>query len=117
MTVNDKQTRKYFVVSYRDPIEQKTISIKVNKVDDSPLGLSFIRISDFVFDSNSLVVNPDEENLKKRLENTRSLHLSIYTILSIEEVGHNQAGLQFKTDKSNLVVLPSAEKPTPKKDT
>ena len=115
--MNYKQTRKFFVVSYRDPVEQKTISIKVNKVDDSPLGLSFIRISDFVFDSNSLVVNPDEENLKKRLENTRSLHLSIYTILSIEEVGLDQPGLRFKTDKSNLVVLPTAEKPTPKKDT
>ena len=115
--VSEKQTNKHFVVSYRDPVEQKTISIKVNKVDDSPLGLSFIRISDFVFDSNSLVVNPDEENLKKRLENTRSLHLSIYTILSIEEVGHNQAGLRFKTDKSNLMVLPTAEKPTPKKET
>jgi hypothetical protein len=114
--LSEKQTNKHFVVSYRDPVEQKTISIKVRKVDDSPLGLSFIRISDFVFDTSSLVVNPDEENLKKRLENTRSLHLSIYTILSIEEIGLDQPGLRFKTDKSNLVVLPTAEKPTPHND-
>ena len=53
---------------------------------DSTLGLSFIRISGFVFDTGSLVVKPSEEQLKKKLENVKSLHLSIYSIISIEEL-------------------------------
>lgn len=111
MAQNEKQGGKdrdtYFVITYREPQEGKVVTLKAKTVTDSSLGLSFIAISDFVFSTGGLVVNPAEEELKKRFENVKSLHLSIYTIISIEEVGTEHQGLSFKKDKSNLVVLSS----------
>ncbi|MFP4158955.1 MAG: DUF1820 family protein [Desulfobacterales bacterium] len=107
MAQNTRQDGKdtYFVITYREPREAKILTLKARTVTDSSLGLSFIAISDFVFSTSGLVVNPAEEDLKKRLENVKSMHLSIYTIISIEEVGAEHEGLSFKKDKSNLVVL------------
>jgi len=102
--VNDKG--KYFAVTFRDPVEGKNFTIRARKVDDSPLGLSFIRLSDFVFDTENLVITPEEEALRKRMENTHYLHLSIYHVISIQEVGMKKAALQLKNDRSKLVVLP-----------
>ncbi|MCF8096008.1 MAG: DUF1820 family protein [Desulfobacteraceae bacterium] len=109
MAQNETQGGKgrdtYFVITYREQQEGKLVTLKARAVTDSSLGLSFIAISDFVFSTNGLVVNPTEEDLKKRFENVKTLHLSIYTIISIEEVGAEHDGLSFKKDKSNLVVL------------
>lgn len=103
----------YFVITYRDPKEGKIVECKAKTIADSSLGLSFIAISDFVFTSrNSVVVDPTEEYLQKRLENVKSLHLSIYSIVSIEEVGQ-QVGLKFVKDKSNLVMLNPNSHPEP----
>jgi hypothetical protein len=107
-----KKEKTHFVVTYRDPVQDKNVSMRVEKVSDSSLGLSFIQLSGFIFETSNIVVNPDEEALAKRFENTKSLHLSIYSILSIEEVGLAHRGLAFESDKSNLVVLPSAQKPS-----
>jgi len=101
----------YFIVSYRDPVTEKHVSIKAGTVTDSSLGLSFIAISDFVFDNSALVVNPQEEDMKRRFAEVKTLHLSIYTVLSIEEVGPEHAGLRFKKDKSKLLVLPGSSAP------
>jgi len=109
--MSEKKTRAYFVVTYRDPVEGKTVVLRARRVDDSPLGLSFIRLSDFVFDTEGLVVKPEEENLRKRMERTSCIHLSIYHVISIEEVGMERAGLKFKADKANLFVLPTATRP------
>ena len=103
----------FFVITYREPKEGNITTLKARTVTDSSLGLSFIAISDFIFDTTSRVVNPAEEDLKKRFENVKSLHLSIYTVVSIEEVGAGHQGLSFKKDKSNLVVL-SSEQHQPK---
>ncbi len=103
------------MVTYRDPTQDKILTVKAKSISDSSLGLSFIRISDFLFESDSLLVKPDEEAMKKRFEDVKSLHLSIYTIISIEEIGKKHSGLRFQNDKSNLVVLSSADKPKPKK--
>src|SRR5687768_3490450 len=101
----NEKTNTYFVITYRDPKENKIVECKAKTIRDSSLGLSFVSISDFVFTSkNSMVVDPTEEYLQKRLENVKSLHLSIYSIVSIEEVGQ-QIGLKFVKDKSNLVML------------
>lgn len=109
----DKASKRFFRISYRDPVESKTITLKARAVGDSSLGLSFIKVSDFVFDLSALVVSPEEESLQKRLANIRCIHLSIYTILSIEEVGFEGDGLKFKTKKSNLLSFPSQNpKPT-----
>lgn len=109
-----KPAKTYFRISYRDPVEGKIVDLKAAKVEDSSLGLGFIAVSDFVFDSTGLVVDVVEENLRKRLEDVRSMHLSVYSILSIEEVGAKNRGLHFKNDKSHLVVLPAAQGQAPK---
>ncbi len=95
----------YFIVNYRDVKEDDIITLKAKVVTDSSLGLSFISISDFIFESDSLVVNPSEENQKKHFKNIKTLHLSIYSVVSIEEAGLEHQGLAFNNDKSNLVVL------------
>lgn len=83
------------------------MSLKVKKIEDSSLGLSFVRLSEFVFETNTLVIKPSEEQLQKRLENVKSIHLSIYHIISIEELGSQHSGLKFKKTKSNLISLPT----------
>ncbi|MCX8043371.1 MAG: DUF1820 family protein [Desulfobacterota bacterium] len=97
-----------FVITFRDHKDGHAVTLKAKKVTDSSLGLSFVAISDFVFDSESLVVNPAEEDLKRRFASVKTLHLSIYSILSIEEVGRGHKGLSFAHDKSKLLVLPGA---------
>ncbi|MBN2108948.1 MAG: DUF1820 family protein [Deltaproteobacteria bacterium] len=103
--------KTHYVITYRDPKDTKIVSLKAGRVTDSSLGLSFIAISDFVFSSSMLVVNPEEEDLKRRLIDVKTLHISIYTIISIEEVGPAHKGLHFKKDKSNLLVLPGTVQP------
>ena len=100
-----------FVISYRDPEDGKVVSLNAETIRDSSLGLSFIAISDFVFEK-SLVANPTQEKLKRRFENTKTLHISIYSVVSIEEVGRTHKGLKFKNDKSNLVVLSGQSGPS-----
>ena len=95
-----------YLIHYRDPKDGTNQSLRAHKVYDSPLGLSFVCISDFVFEPEGLVVKPAEEQLQKRLEGVKSLHMSIYSIISIEEIGPEHKGLKFQKDKSNLVVLP-----------
>ena len=94
-----------FLIHYKDPVDGKIISLKAHSVNDSSLGLSFVAISDFFFESSQLVIKPSEEQLMKKLEHTKSLHLSIYSIISIEEL--SEKSLAFKVDKSKLLVLPS----------
>jgi hypothetical protein len=103
----------HYVINYREPKSNEIVQLRARKINDSTLGLSFIEVSDFLFDSSGLVIKPTEEQLRKRLEFVRSLHLSIYSILSIEEVGDKK--LSFKKDRSNLVALPT--EPTPPRST
>ena len=116
--MSSQSTNKtYFTVTYRNPKDDKILELNARKIQDSSLGLSFISVSDFVFpNSSSVVVDPEEEYLQKRFENVKSLHLSIYSIISIEEVGENSKGLKFEKDRSNLVILnqssPSSEPPS-----
>lgn len=107
-----KAENGHFLIHYRDPKDGKGVSIKAKKIQDSTLGLSFVAISDFVFDSGSFLVNPDEEARKLEFENVRTLHLSIYSILSVTEVGEGKKSLNFKNDKSNLFIL-NQEHPKP----
>ena len=105
MAQNQKEQPLY-LIHYRDPIDGGLISLKAKTVHDSTLGLSFVKISNFVFEEKTLIAKPSEEQLKKRLENVKSLHISIYSIISIEEIGPKHTGLSFKKDKSTLLVLP-----------
>jgi len=108
-----KKEETFYLITYRDAKDAKVLILKAKTVTDSSLGLSFVAISDFVFDTKSVVINPEEEDQKRQFEGVKTLHLSIYSIISIEEVGEEHKGLKFKKDKSNLVVL-SPELPQPK---
>ena len=108
-----KKQETFFIISYREPKDGKVLTLKANTVTDSSLGLSFVAISEFIFNTTSVVINPEEEDMKKHFEDVKTLHLSIYSIISIEEVGPEHKGLKFKKDKSNLVVL-SGEQNLPK---
>ncbi|RME18577.1 MAG: DUF1820 family protein [Bdellovibrio sp.] len=99
----------FYRIYYRDPKTGKNTELKAREIGDSPLGLSFVRIADFLFDESSIVLKPAEEQLKKQLEGVKSLHLSIYSIISIEEMGLENKGLKFQKDKSNIVVLAKDE--------
>jgi hypothetical protein len=83
--------------------------LKARRVGDSELGPGFICVSEFLFDTGSRIANPAEEALKKRYEHTRRLHLNVFTIQAIAEVGDDHPGLKLDTDRSNLVVLPPRE--------
>lgn len=108
-----KSDNTHYLIHYRDPRTGNPQSISAKKIKDSTLGLSFVAISDFVFSENSILVNPDEEAKKLEFENIKTLHLSIYSILSIAEIGEHKKGLSFKNDKSNLLVLTSDHPGTP----
>lgn len=104
----------YYLVHYRSPKDGSHASIKARKINDSSLGLSFVSLSDFIFDTSSVLVNPEEEAKKMEFEHVKTLHLSIYSILSIAEVGEHDKTLKFKNDKSNLLVLnPDSQGPGP----
>ena len=107
---SSKNQNSYYVIHYREPRTGENVTLKARQIHDSSLGLSFVCVSDFIFESEGLVIKPSEEQLRKRLENVKSLHLSIYSLLSIEEVGINK--LKFKNDRSNLVALPTNPSPS-----
>ncbi|MBF0360219.1 MAG: DUF1820 family protein [Oligoflexia bacterium] len=104
---NNNNQPCYYVVSYRDPQTNKILSLKAKTIRDSNVGLSFIFLSDFIFDTDSLVINPVAEELKNRFSNTKGLHLSIYNIISIEETGVENKGLKFEQDRLKVLILPS----------
>lgn len=111
--MSGKKEDTFFLVSYRDPKDGQIISLKAREISDSSLGLGFIRISDFIFHTDGLVVQPTEEQLKKRFENVKSFHLSIYSIVSIEELGMKHVGLKFKNDKSKILSFPDSSSFSP----
>jgi hypothetical protein len=97
----------YFLIHFRDPKENKVVGLKARKIEDSSLGLSFVKVSDFVFETSALLAQPTEEQMKRRLEDVKALHLSIYNVISVEEIGAKHSGLKFKKTKSNLIAFPS----------
>ena len=102
------KSRSHYVVTHRDPTSGKAVSLKVKKVEDSELGPTFVAVSEFLFESASPIIDPGLEELKKRYEGTKKLHLSLYNIVSIEEVGRRNPGLDLSAERSNVIVLPGA---------
>ena len=94
-----------FRVTYRDPKDGQLTSLTVRTIDDSSLGLSFVALSDFVFETSTILVDPKMESKKLEFEDIKVLHLSIYSIVSIAEVGEHKKPLSFKHDKANLLLL------------
>lgn len=100
-----KTPKTYYVITYRDPEKEKVVTLKARNIEDSTLGPTFISVSNFIFESDSPIIDPEAESRKRRFENTKRLHLTIYHVLSIEEMGQRNKGLEFKEDRSNILVL------------
>ncbi len=99
----------FYRITYKEPKEGKLVTLKARKIQDSTLGLTFISISEFIFETAAVVVNPAEEFMSKHYENVKNLHLSIYSVASIEEMGMDHEGLKFEKDKSKLLMLSRPE--------
>ena len=102
MSANDTCYR----ITYRDLAAGEIRTLRARAISDSGLGLSFICVSEFVFTQESLLVNPKDEALAEQFKDVKSLHLSMHTIVCIEELGQEHKGLQLEQDRSNLVVYP-----------
>lgn len=99
--------KTFYIVTFTDPQDGEVKTLKAKTIYDSPLGIGFVQISDFIFESSLLVVNPQAEDLEKKYKDTKSLHISLYSILTIEEVGESHEGLALQKDRSTLHVLPA----------
>ncbi|MBG07829.1 MAG: hypothetical protein CME68_03670 [Halobacteriovoraceae bacterium] len=111
--MKNQESHTYYTVTYRDPKDGKTVNLKAKTIKDSNLGLSFIFVSDFILkgEGSSKIIDPNEEKLRNQLKDTKGIHLSIYTIIMIEENGPNHDGLHFENDKGKILVLPSEQAP------
>ena len=90
------EQKSIFVVTYRNPEKrEENATVRVRSVEDSVLGPAFIALSDFVFARKSALLNPQDEYAKKRFQQTKTLHISIYNVISIEEIGEEHPGLQL----------------------
>ena len=96
----------HYLVTWRDARNGEIMTLRVRQIRDSTLGLTFVALSDFVWESSSPIVNPAEEALARRFEQTKTLHLSIHAIVSIEEIGADHQGLSFEKDRANLLTFP-----------
>lgn len=101
----------HYLVTYRDQKDGSVVTIKVRGIEDSSLGLGFVALSGFIFDQNTILVQPDEDAKRKKFENIKTLHLSIYSIISIAEMGSDTPKLAFKNDKSNLLMMQPPSSP------
>ncbi|MBT3221722.1 MAG: DUF1820 family protein [Proteobacteria bacterium] len=99
------QSKSWYEVTFREPQESAVTTIKARTVEDSQLGLGFVCFSDFVFETNKVVLNPAEEALQTRYANVKRIHLPIYAVLCVEEVGADHEGLSLEADRSKLIVL------------
>ncbi len=100
--------RTWFVVTFKDPKDGSVQTVRCRRVSDSSLGLSFVALGDFVWEGGGTIVLPAEESLRKRLEHVKTLHLSLYAVLSVEEVAESEAEpprLVFEHDRSKVLVL------------
>lgn len=104
--MSNNSQKALFQVHYTDFYTDKTVVVKVREIQDSPLGYTFMQLSDFVFDTNSVVIKPSEEQQKKNLENTKSLHICVHNILAIEELSDVSAALHLSKENSRLFMLP-----------
>jgi len=102
-----------YLITYRDQKDASIVTMKVRTIEDSSLGLTFIALSDFIFETESVIIDPEEEARRKRFEHIKTLHLSIYSVISIAELGPETPKLAFKNDKSNLLILQHHEPQSP----
>ena len=57
-----------YVVTYRDHKDNSIHELKVRNIEDSSLGLSFIALSGFIFETEGIIVRPEEETKRQHFE-------------------------------------------------
>ena len=93
-----------FAVTFRADTGD-VVTLRARTVTDSQLGPSFLCLSDFVFPDGRLI-DPTQERLQRRYAETKRLHLNVFGIQTIEEVGIENPGLSLEQDRSKLILLP-----------
>lgn len=102
----------HYAVTFRSPETGDVTILRARTVGDSDLGPGFICLSDLIFQTGSKLANPVEEALQEQYRTTRRLHLNVFSIQSIAEVGEEHPGLQLDADRTNLVVFPQSTPPS-----
>lgn len=93
-----------YVVTWKDPVEGEVRRLRCARVEDSTLGLGFVCLAEFDLGSKGPLVDPRQEALKTQLADVKRLHLNVYSIVSIEELGDE---LELVHDRSKVVLLPT----------
>ena len=91
-TLNIMSEDSYYIVTYKNIDEDDgfpRVSLKVKHIENSDLGLGFIRISGFVFSKDSNIVHSQDDRVENRYGRTKSLHIAINNIVSIEELSNS----------------------------
>ncbi len=99
----------HFLVTFRDVANDEVVTLRAGSISDSGLGLAFVVLSDLRFDRESSVIDPRAETLQRRYANVHALHLPVYNVVSVAEVGAEHPGLELSGDRSNLLVLPGRD--------
>jgi hypothetical protein len=73
-------------VTFSDPVTRQMVTLRLHEISDSGLGPLFVRLGRFVFDQDSGIINPINEQLAKRYEETKALHVNRMAISQIEEL-------------------------------
>lgn len=94
-------------VTFRSPDDGETQTLRCEEVGDSPLGLGFVTVSGFDFETSSLIVDPRAQQLEQRFSDVRRLHLHLHAVLCIEELSDEV--LELQGDRSKLIVLERPE--------
>lgn len=98
--------KTHYIVTFREPGEERATRLRVQIVEDSPLGPAFLTVSGLLFGYGSrTLVDPVEEALQRRFKDVVRLHLQLYNVVSIEEVGDGNPGLSTDVDRSKVIPL------------
>ena len=96
-----------FAVTFRNE-SGDIVTLKARTVEDSSLGPSFLCIRDFLF-AEGRIVDPAQERLQRRYADTRRLHVNVFGVQAIEEIGVENPGLTLAQDRSRLILLPGPD--------
>ena len=84
-----KENSTFYVVTFRDPEQNKTVTLKAQSIGDSSLGLSFIKIADFIFDTKSKLIKPSEEQMAKNLNLLKAFTFPFITLFLLRRWAWN----------------------------
>ena len=75
-----------YVVTFPDPVTKRMVTLKVREIGDSGLGPMFARLSGFVFQDSGKIINPNNDGLSRRYQDTKAIHVNRMALAQVEEV-------------------------------